>query len=352
MRLLCTAWFIAIHCAVSLHAAQPLVDSIAGTGSPQNNGNAGKASAINIGDPFGVEVGPDEALYVTEIRNHRVLRIDLDNGGLTTVAGSGQRGYSGDGGLAVEAELNEPYEVRFDADGNMYFVEMKNHVIRRVDAKTKKISTIAGAGQSGFSGDGGPAKKAQFAQPHSIALDDHGALYVADIGNHRIRKINLKTGIVETIAGNGDRKLPSDGQVARGNPILGPRALFVEGDTLWITLREGHSVWRMNLADGILHHVAGTGKAGYSGDNGPAATATFDGPKGIAVDSSGNIFVADSENHAIRRIDAKTGVITTIAGGHDSKRPSQLGSPHGICIAADGTLFIGDTANHRVARVR
>ena len=171
------------------------------------------ARTINVGDPFGVEIGPDGALYVTEVRNHRVLRVDLATGELTTVAGCGRRGYSGDGGPAVAAELNEPYEVRFDGDGNMLFVEMQNHIVRRVDDKTKIITTVAGTGQKGFGGDDGPATKAQLNQPHSIALDSKGAIYIADIGNHRIRRIDPATGIIQSIAGSSQRRLPAEGQV-------------------------------------------------------------------------------------------------------------------------------------------
>jgi sugar lactone lactonase YvrE len=343
-------------------ASDRWIDVVAGTGSPTNNGDSGRAADINLGDPFGVEIGPDGALYVTEVRNHRVRRLDLTTGNLTTVAGCGRRGYSGDGGAAVEAELNEPYEVRFDAGGNMYIVEMKNHVVRRVDGKTRMISTVAGNGRQGFGGDGGPAVEALFNQPHSIALDGKGALYVADIGNHRIRRIDLKAGVIESIAGNSQRHLPEDGQAALGNPILGPRALFVDGDTLWIALREGHSIWRMNLADGVLFHVAGTGQVGFAGDGGPATEATFNGPKGIAVAPDGNVLVADSENNAIRRIDLQSGVITTIAGGRSRDQGEAirrvvathagLNAPHGICVAADGAVFIGDTSNHRVCCVR
>jgi DNA-binding beta-propeller fold protein YncE len=348
-------------CCENLVAELPRVECVAGTGAPTNNGDSGPAEAINIGDPFGVEFGPDGALYITEVRNHRIRRLDIKTRKLTTVAGCGRRGYSGDGCPAVNAELNEPYEVRFDPDGNMFIVEMMNHIVRRVDGKTGLISTVAGNGRQGFDGDGGPAAQALFNQPHSIALDGKRALYVADIGNHRIRRIDLKTGIIESIAGNAQRRLPQDGQVARGNPILGPRALYVDGHTLWIALREGHSIWRMNLTDGILGHVAGTGQVGFAGDGESAAEAKFNGPKGIAVAPDGNVFVVDSENNAIRRIDLKSGVIATIAGGgsdnkggsvHTSRATNaQLKRPHGLCIASGGTIFIGDTLNHRICRV-
>lgn len=340
-------WLIASGWGAIVVAQNVSIDCVAGTGAPENNGDAGPAADINIGEPFGVEVGPDGALYICEVRNHRVRRLDLKTGQITTVAGCGRRGYSGDGGPAVDAELNEPYEVRFDSDGNMVFVEMKNHVVRRVDRKTKTISTIAGTGQPGFGGDGGPAIKALFNQPHSIALDDRGAVYIADIGNHRIRRIDPKTGIVDSIAGNSKRSVPKDGQTARGNAIAGPRALFVEGNTLWIALREGHSVWQLNLTDGKLRHVAGTGQAGYAGDGEPATNAKFNGPKGIAVARNGKVFVADTENNAIRQIDVKSGIVTTV-----DCESTKLNRPHGVCTAPDGTLFIGDTLNHRVWRVR
>jgi streptogramin lyase len=362
VKLLCIAWLLTCACCVTAHADGPSMESVAGTGAPENNGDSGPAEAINIGHPFGVEMGPDGALYISEVLNHRIRRLDLTTGNLTTVAGCGRRGYSGDGGPALDAELNEPYEIRFDADGSLVFVEMKNHIIRRVDAKSHKISTLAGNGRQGFGGDGGPASKALFNQPHSIALDRDGTVYVADIGNHRIRRIDPKSGVIETIAGSSQPKIPRDGQAARGNSILGPRALFVDGEVLWIALREGHSIWRMDLADGILHHVAGTGKPGFAGDGGPAVEAALNGPKGLAVAPDGNVFVADTENDAIRRIDVKSGTISTVAGGSKQVKTETprgcaesnvpLSRPHGICVAPDGAVFIGDTLNHRVRRIR
>jgi streptogramin lyase len=314
--------------------AQAIVATVAGTGDP-----------ADLGDPFGVEIGPDGALYVTEVRRHRVRRVDLKSGASSFVAGCGVKGYDGDGGPAAEAQLNEPYEIRFEPDGTFYFVEMQNHVVRRVDGKTRAISTVAGTGRAGFGGDGGPARRAQLTQPHSVALDGRGGLYIADIGNHRIRRVDLKAGTIETAAGDGRKELPRDGGRARGAPMLGPRALFIEGRTLWIALREGHSVWKLDLDSDLLRRAAGTGKKGYTGDGGPALEATFNGPKGIAVAPDGAVVVVDTENHAIRRIDPKTGAISTVPAG-------ALSRPHGICVGGDGAIYIGDTLNHRVQRVR
>lgn len=344
-------------------AQGPVISTVAGKGDKENNGDSGVAVEINVPEPFGVEIGPDGGLYVTEITHHRVRRIDLKSGEIKTVAGNGQMGYSGDGGPATQAKLNQPYEVRFDAEGNMYFNEMINNVIRKVDAKTQVISTIAGVqGRGGFGGDGGPATQARFSAPHSIALDGKGGLYVADINNHRIRRIDLKTGIVDSIAGSNERVLPKEGQVAKGNPMLGPRALFIDGTMMWIALREGHSVFKMDLQDGILHHVSGTGQLGYTGDGGPAKDATYNGPKGIAVGPDKNVYVVDTENHCIRKIDIATGLISTLAGSGPTQagaggdggpaNKGQMNRPHGICIGSDGSVYIGDTLSHRVRKVR
>ena len=350
--------FVALFAACGL--AQT-IETIAGTGKPEINGSAGAALHTNIGEPFGVEIGPDGGLYVCEVRNHRIWRLGLNSGQAKVVAGSGKAGYAGDGGKATEALLNEPYEVRFDKAGNMLFVEMKNHLVRKVDAKTGLISTVAGSGKPGFGGDGGPATKAQMSTPHSIALDNLDNLYIADIANHRIRKVDAKTGVIESIAGNGEKKLPEHGQTAKGKPLLGPRALFIQGSDMWIALREGHSVWKLDLKVGTLAHIAGSGKKGFTGDGAAAKAATFDGPKGIALGPDGNVYVMDTENNAVRKIDLKSGLISTIAGSGPQAKGSggdggpatkaHMDRPHGICVGPDA-IYIGDTNNHRVRRVK
>ena len=166
--------------------------------------------------------GPDGALYVCDCDNQRVRKIGRD-GMISTVAGDGRRGYSGDGGPATQAQLNEPYELRFDRDGNLYFVERLNHLVRKVDAKTQIISTIAGTGKAGFSGDGGEAKRAEFSQPHSIQFGPDQNLYVCDIANNRIRRIDMKSGTISTFAGTGEKKPTPDGAPISGTPLNGPR---------------------------------------------------------------------------------------------------------------------------------
>lgn len=336
--------------------------TVAGTGQAKLGRQAGPVDQVNIGQPFGALIGPDGALYVTEVENHRVLRVDLGSGQVTTIAGTGEKGYSGDGGPATQAQLNEPYELRFATNGDIYFVEMVNNIVRKIDGQTGIISTVAGTGEKGYSGDGGQATEAAFHRPHSIALsEDDRYLYIADIQNHRIRRVDLQSGMVTSIAGNGEKKLPVDGETIAGKPILGPRALFLEDGQLWIALREGNSVWRLDLSDGRIHHVAGTGKSGFSGDGGSAKTATMNGPKGIAKAPNGRIYIVDTENQTIREIDTQRDRIRTVAGIGPQGRgyagdggpatSAQMDRPHGIGIGPDNALYIGDTNNHRVRKV-
>jgi sugar lactone lactonase YvrE len=226
--------------------------------------------------------------------------------------------------------------------------------VRRVDT-SGRITNIAGTGEPGFSGDDGPATDAQLNQPHSIELDSRGALYIADIGNHRVRRVGLFTSIIETVAGTGERAPTPDGAPFEGTPLNGPRAFaFAPPTSLYLALREGNAVFRLDLEAETIHHVAGTGARGNSGDGGPAKEAKFFGPKGIAVGPEGDIFLADTENHTIRRI-APDGTITTVAGtgvvgdGPDGDPLGcALARPHGVFAAADGRVCIGDSENHRV----
>jgi sugar lactone lactonase YvrE len=343
--------------AAAASADSSVITTVAGSGQGGPGPAAGAAAEVNINQPFGLEFGPDGALYVCGVGHGRIFRVDLKTGRAESVAGNGKRGNSGDGGPASEATLSEPYEIRFDAEGNLFFVDMVAAVVRRIDAKTKVITTVAGDGTKGFGGDGGPAVKAKLSQPHSIALDGKSGLYVADLGNHRIRKVDLASGVITTVAGTGEKKGPVEGPAA-GKPMLGPRALFIDGGTMWIALREGHAVWRMDLASGNLTHVAGSGKAGYA--DGIGRAAAFNGPKGVAV-RGGDVFVVDTENQVIRRVDAASGAVSTVAGAGPKARgfggdggPATSGKmdrPHGICVDAAGVLYIGDSNNHRVRRV-
>lgn len=336
------------------------VRTVAGTGQRGPYAATGEALKTAVNEPFGLSMREPGVLYVCEVGAHVIRRVDLATGATVVVAGSGVRGYAGDGGPAVAAKLNEPYEVRFARDGTMYFVEMQNHVVRRVDAVTGIISTVAGTGVAGFSGDGGAAVAAQLKQPHSIALDDAGTLYICDIGNHRVRAVDLRTGVIRTFAGTGERLATPDGAAITGTPLNGPRALDYDGrGSLYLALREGNALYRMDLQKGVLQHLAGTGKSGYGGDGGPAREALLSGPKGVAVGPDGNVYFADTESHTVRVYLPSEGVVRTVVGdGQKGDGPEGAASGcrmdrlHGVYVSPDGVLYIGDSNNHRVRALR
>jgi streptogramin lyase len=342
----------------------PIITSIAGTGEKGYSGDGGPATKAKLDQPFDLAFDKLGNLYFSDTGNHRVRKVDAKTGIITTVAGNGKKGFSGDGGRATAAMLDEPYGVAIDDEGNLLIVDRLNFCVRRVDAKTGSISTIAGTGgQSGFAGDGGPAIQALFVEPNGICLDEKGKLYVADVAGHRVRMVDLKTGTINTLAGNGKAATGGDGGPLRAATFSGPRAVAMgpEG-ILFVVERNGNVVRRIELKKGLIDRFAGTGKKGYTGDGGKATEATLDGPKEIEIDSDGNVYVVDTENEAIRRIDAKTGVITTIAGRGRTKTPglgdggaanaSTLGRPHGVAIGPDGGIYIGDTNSHRIRKVK
>jgi len=343
---------------VSGRASAADVVTIAGTGTPGLEVGERLAKETPVGEPYGIAKGPDGALYICEIASHVVRRLDESTGKITVVAGNGKQGYFGDGGPATEAKLNEPYEVRFDAAGNMFFVEMKNNIVRRVDAKSGIISTVAGTGNAGFSGDSGPATKAALNRPHSITLDHQGNLYICDIGNHRVRVVHLESGIIETFSGTGARKPTPDGALFKGTPLNGPRALDFDGKhSLYLALREGNAVYRIDLKTKTLHHLAGTGKKGFTGNGGPARMATLSGPKGISISPNGDVFLADTESHSVRVIRASTGILELLVGdGQRGDGPDgdplkcRTARPHGVFADALGNVYIGDSEAHRVRK--
>ncbi len=325
------------------------VHTIAGTGQK------GFSDTL-IDNPFGVIIGPDGHVYFCEYGNHTIRKLNLKTGKMIVIAGTGKKGYTGDGGPALAATFSAPHEIRFDKAGNMYVADMDNHAIRRIDAKTGNVSTAAGTGQAGFSGDGGAAAKAQLRQPHSVHIDPLGNLVICDVGNHRIRRVDSKTGVISTIAGTGEKKPTPDGAPIAGTPLNGPRALdFDPKGNLYLALREGNQIYRLDMKKGTIHHLAGTGEKGYTGDNGPAKQAKLNGPKGVAWSPDGSIFITDTESHVVRRIDLKTGVITTVLGsGEKGDGPEadplkcKLARPHGVFVDKKGKLYVGDSEAHRV----
>lgn len=350
------AVFCFASCLTSMSAFGNEIQTIAGNGKKGTAPDGTIGTQASIGEPYGVVIGPDGKLYVCEIANHIVRSVDLKTGKITRVAGAGTVGYAGDGGPARDALLNEPYEVRFDSKGNMVFVEMKNAVVRKVDAKTGIISTVAGTGTPGYSGDGGPATQAQLNQPHSIVIDENDNIFICDIRNGRVRKVDGKTGVITTLIGGG--KTPPTGDVSPLTDLAlkGPRALDYAGNGVFaFALREGNAIYRIDLNKQTLTHLGGTGKSGYQGDGGDARKALFSGPKGVAINAAGDIYFADTESHTIRVIRAATGIVETVAGtGKRGDGPDgvpekcEMARPHSVCLDADGNVYIGDSEAHRV----
>lgn len=332
--------------------------TLAGTGEKGHSGDGGAAIRARLDNPFGVTRGPDGALYVVEFDGNVVRRIGSD-GVITTVAGSGRKGGLGDGGPALEAQLDQPHEIRFGPDGSLYLADMSNHRIRRVDSRTGIMTTVAGTGHPGFSGDGGAATRAALHNPISIQFDAAGNLFICDIGNHRVRRVDALSGRMETFAGSGKGGTPDDGTPYSTAPFNGPRTLDFDAEgNLWLALREGNQVWRLDRKTGRALHVAGTGAKGMTGNGGPARLATLSGPKGIAVGPDGRVFVADTENHVIRVIDPASGRIEALVGdgirGDGPEGPAtgcRLARPHGVFADRNGILYIGDSENHRVREV-
>ena len=345
--------------ASTLSAAS--VSTFAGNGQKGFSGDGGPAASAMINDPFGVVRGPDGAIWFCEYGGQRIRRVDQD-GKITLIAGNGQKGYSGDGGPATAATFNLPHELRFGPKrGNLFVVDMQNHAVRKIDVKTGVITTVAGTGQPGYSGDGGPAEKAQLKQPHSIQFSPDGKhLYICDIGNHVIRRVDMKTKRIETFAGTGKAGDTPDGSPLRGTPLRGPRSLdFDRKGDLWLCTREGNQVFRFDMKAGVIRHVVGSGKKGFSTESQPAKQAALNGPKGVAVDAKGDAWIVDTESHSIRVYRTATDTLELAVGTgkkHDGPDGDPLkcglARPHGVWVDDDGKVFIGDSENHRVRVLR
>ena len=331
------------------------IQTVVGTGVEGNAGDGGPATEALIGEAYGCAFDADDNLYISDGRNHNIRQVDRNSGVITTVAGTGEAGYSGDAGPAIKATLNNLYSLAVDANGDIYIVDRLNCAIRKVDSATGMITTVAGTGDPGYSGDGGPGTRAQLREPNDCFLDGDGGLLIADIQDQRIRRLNLTNGIITTFAGDGQKRREGDGKPAVEASISGARAVCMDGKgNTYIAEREGNGVRKVD-ANGIMSTVAGTGERGYSGDGGPALTATWGAPKAIRCDHQDNVMVVDTENHAIRRIDVNTGIVTTIAGGHqggdgDGGNATEAGleRPHGCAFDRQGNLYIADGINHRV----
>ncbi len=326
-----------------------VISTIAG---PGESGDGGPAVDALLRFPRDVALDDLGNLYIAEEHDHRIRKVD-SMGTISTVAGTGERGFGGDGGPATEAQLDFPSGMATDAAGNLYFTESRAARIRKVNSMGT-ISTVAGTGERGFGGDGGPATEAQLDFPSGMATDAAGNLYIADQVNNRIRKVD-SLGVISTIAGTGERGFGGDGGPAVQAQFNWPRGLTMDGaGNLFIADQGNHRIRMVDFA-GTISTIAGTGEQGFDGDGGPATEAQLNSPPGVAVDSEGNLYIADLVNHRIRKVDS-SGVISTIAGtgeqgfGGDGgpATDAQLHFPQGVAIDAAGNLYFVDRPNHRI----
>ncbi|MBT3668003.1 MAG: hypothetical protein HN548_11050, partial [Opitutae bacterium] len=284
--------------------------------------------------------------YIAEYEGGRILKLDK-KGKLHTFSGNGKKGYAGDGLSADKGVFSSMHNLAWASNNFLYISDTHNNLVRKINANNNRLSTLAGTpNQMGFSGDDGPAEKARLHTPISISLTpDEKTLLIADIRNRRIRAINLESGTIRTIAGNGKKGKPIDGKHTFEQPLMDPRAavMDVEGN-LFVLERNGHAL-RVVRPNGKIYTLAGTGKKGTR--DGPALQATFNGPKHLCIDGKGRIIIADDNNHLIRLYDPKTKTVSTILGGK-AKPKTILNRPHGVSIAPDGSLWVCDSWNNRI----
>jgi sugar lactone lactonase YvrE len=345
--------------AVAISSARADRVVLVAGGGDKDEGAKATESKLNM--PFGVDFDAAGNLYFVEIDGHRVCRID-PQGVLTRIAGTGRKGLAGDGGPATNAEFNALHNLTLAKNGDIYLADTLNHRVRKIDARARVITTVAGS-EKGFGGDGGPADKARFSGIYCATLDPAGErLYLADLDNRRIRMVELKSGIVSTVAGNGERGVPSDGSMAKDSPLVDPRAVCADAaGNVYALERSGHAL-RIVDSRGAVRTVVGTGQKGAGGDGGNAREATLNGPKHLCIDHDGGVIIADTENHIVRKYNPRDGKIVRLAGSGKrgtggasdlggSPLEVELNQPHGVYVHANGDLYVSDSSNRRILKI-
>jgi sugar lactone lactonase YvrE len=328
---------------------------VAGGGADTNTTTSIKATQAKLDSPFGVDFDASGNLYLVEMTGNRVRKLDR-KGMLTVVAGTGEKGTKD--GPAKAAQFNGIHNLAISGK-DVYLADTWNNCVRVFSPADGSVRRVIGAGEKGYDGDGGPAVDAKFGGIYCVSVGGDKQIYLADLDNFRIRAVNPKTGLVRTVAGNGKRGVPADGAKATEAPLVDPRAVIADAKgRVYILEREGHAL-RVVDVDGTIRTVVGTGVKGNSGDGGDARQATLNGPKHLCFDLGGNVIIADTENHVIRKYLLRDGRIVRIAGtGRKGNKgiggpplEVELNQPHGVHVHTDGTLYISDSSNHRVLKV-
>lgn len=331
------------------------ITTIGGNGTQGFSGDGGQATNARLKNPQDAAVDTQGNIFIVDTDNNRIRKVST-TGVITTIAGTGSAGYNGDGKLATTASLNRPAGITIDAQGNLYIADRLNQRIRKISTNGI-ISTVAGSGVRGFGGDGSSATSARLADPQDITLDAQGNLFIADSENSRIRKVTTN-GIISTVAGNGNADFSGDGGAATDAALYVPQGVAVDAQgNIFIADLLNLRV-RKVATDGIITTVAGNGSTGYNGDNQAATSASLDIPQNVTVDAQGNLYIADILNHRVRKVN-QNGIISTVVGngvqgfsGDGGQATSAcLFRPASVATDAQGNLFIADSQNHRVRKV-
>ena len=328
---------------------------VAGGGTNTNTTVPIKATEAKLSAPFGVDFDSAGNLCLVEMTGQRVRRLDK-TGMLTVIAGTGEKGAQNGPGLS--AQFNGIHNLAISVS-QIFLADTWNNRVRILDLETGKVGGVIGTGEKGFAGDGGPAIDATFGGIYCVSLGLDKKLYLADLDNHRIRAVDRKTGLVHTVAGNGRKGIPPEGAKATEAPLNDPRAVIADAlGQVYILERSGNSL-RLVDTNGTIRTLVGTGQKGNTGDGGDARLATMNGPKHLCFDLDGNVLIADTENHVIRQYRPRDGKIVRLAGtGKKGDKglggpplELELDQPHGVCVHQDGTLYISDSSNHRVLKL-
>lgn len=345
----------AILLAVPLCNAAERVVLVAGGGANTNTSVPIKATDAKLDSPFGVDFDSAGNLYLVEMTGNRVRKLDK-KGMLTVVAGTGEKGMNDGPGLT--AQFNGPHNLTISGK-QVFLADTWNNCIRVLNPAEETVRRVIGTGEKGFSGDGGPAAGATFGGIYCVSVGGNKQLYLADLDNSRIRAVDPKTGLVRTAAGNGKKGVPVDGAKATEAPLVDPRAVIADAKgRVYILERSGNAL-RVVDVDGTIRTIVGTGEKGNSGNDGGARQATLNGPKHLCFDLDGNVIIADTENHVIRRYLLHENRIVRVAGtGRKGSKgvggpplEVELNQPHGVYVRPDGTLYIADSSNHRVLKI-
>ena len=342
-----------------VNAGTGIISTVVGNGTPTYGGDGGAATSASLFWPAGVAVDTSGNIYIADSQNSRVRMVTAATGHISTLAGDGIQGYGGDGGAGTSAKLASADDVSVDASGNVFIADFSNNRIREVSKSTGHISTVAGNGTSGYTGDNGQATSAEITVPTGILVDASGNLFISD-GNFAVRKVVMGTGIISTIAGNSTNGYGGDGGLATSSELYFPQGIaFDSTGNLYIADATNSRIRKVTASTGDISTVAGNGSAGFVGDGGAATSATLSTPLDVTIDSSGNIYIADYLNYRIRKVTIGTGNISTVAGngteGYSgdggAATSAELDHSNAVAVDSSGNIFIADASNCRIREV-